>query len=218
MTPFTALDAVAVPLPLAQCDTDQIVPARFLSRRRAEGYAEQLFHDLRFGVDGQINEAFVLNQPAYRDARILVADDNFGCGSSRESAVWALYDYGFRAVIAPSFGDIFFNNCSKNGLLAIVLPAERVARLRALCSDRPGTHLSIDLEKQYVLSGVHDADSDVASASADVPAAEVDRFAIAPLKKRLLLAGMDEISYTLTHDAELAAFQERYVTQYPWLA
>ncbi len=203
MTPFTGLDAVAAPLPLAQCDTDQIVPARFLSRRRAEGYGHQLFHDLRFGAGEQVNDAFVLNQPVYREAEILVADENFGCGSSRECAVWALYDYGFRAVIAPSFGDIFFNNSSKNGLLAIVLPAERVERLRTLCSERPGTRLSIDLATQRVTSGESPED--------------VDPFHIDPLKKRLLMAGMDEISYTLTHRAELDAFEKKYVSHYPWL-
>lgn len=201
MTPFQRLDACAAPLALPQCDTDQIVPARFLSRKRSEGFGEQLFHDLRFDAQGQERPAFVLNQAPYRDARILVADENFGCGSSRESAVWALIDYGIAAVIAPSFGDIFFNNSTKTGLLPVVLPAERVHALRALCEASAGCHLRIDLADQLVHSD----------------ASPPDRFEIDPLRKRLLLAGMDEIAYTLTHAPALLPFEARYDAAHAWL-
>ena len=239
MEPFVRFEAPAAPLPLAQCDTDQIITARFLSRKRAEGFGDQLFRDLRFQSNDQEIPDFVLNRPAYRGAGILVADENFGCGSSRESAVWALYDYGFRAVIAPSFGDIFFNNSTKNGLLPIVLPAERVARLRAACSEQPGLCLSIDLAGQVVRMGAREADVHMegdadADCGVDLDAgvgaharvrvdanssdgAHVDRFDIDPLKKRLLMAGMDEITYTLTRRSELDAFEARYVQQHPWL-
>jgi 3-isopropylmalate dehydratase small subunit len=127
MEPFARLDAVAVPIGVPNVDTDQIIPARFLWRKRHDGWGHLLFHDLRFNDAGAPKPEFVLNRDAYRDARIVVADRNFGCGSSREHAVWALYDYGIRAVLAPSFGDIFFNNSLQNGLLPVVLPAERVA-------------------------------------------------------------------------------------------
>src|SRR5207302_768916 len=152
MEPFTRLDAVAAPMPVPNVDTDQIIPARFLRKSRKDGYGQYLFCDLRFAPDGTEKPGFVLNQAPYRGARILVADKNFGCGSSREHAVYALWDYGFRAVIAPSFGDIFFNNCFKNGLLPIVLPAERAGALRAELVRQPGAHLKVDLERQEVVA------------------------------------------------------------------
>ena len=132
MEPFTRLDATAIPLSVPNVDTDQIIPARFLWRKRNDGWGHLLFHDLRFSDAGAPKPEFILNRDDYRGARILVADRNFGCGSSREHAVWALYDFGIRAVMAPSFGDIFYNNSLQNGLLPIILPAERVAALRAL--------------------------------------------------------------------------------------
>src|SRR5262245_2780312 len=131
MEPFTQLDAVAVSIAVPNVDTDQIIPARFLWRKRSDGWGHLLFHDLRFEDDGAPKLGFVLNQPAYKDARIVIAGRNFGCGSSREQAVWSLYDYGVRAVIAPSFGDIFLNNSYQNGLLPIVLPAGPVDGLSA---------------------------------------------------------------------------------------
>src|SRR4051812_10761361 len=143
MTPFTTLTAAAVPLDLVNVDTDRIVPARFLRRPRSEGYQNFLFHDLREGRDD-----FVLDRAEYRGARILVAAENFGCGSSREAAAWALAGHGFAAWIAPSFGDIFLENSFKNGVPAIVLPLERVARLRELLHARPGAEVTIDLPAQ----------------------------------------------------------------------
>src|SRR5579863_2779290 len=150
MEKFTRIDAPALPLPAVNVDTDQIVPARFLRKPRHQGYGGFLFHDLRFAKDGAEKPDFVLNRSAYRGARVLVGERNFGCGSSREHAVYALWDYGFRAVIAPSFGDIFFGNCFKNGLLPIVLPAAQVAALRAQVQAKPGAHVVVDLAKQQV--------------------------------------------------------------------
>ena len=200
MEPFRMLDAVAAPIATANVDTDQIIPARFLWRKRHDGWGDLLFHDLRFNDDGSPKPDFVLNRPGYRDARILVAERNFGCGSSREAAVWSLYDYGIRAVIAPSFGDIFFNNSFQNGLLPIVLPAERVAALRTMVEQTPGTRLTVDLAAQTV-SGPHGQES----------------FAIDPFRKECLLAGTDDITYTLAHRDAIAAFEQAYATKVPWV-
>src|SRR5215813_1733468 len=150
MEPFTTLTAVAVPIDLPNVDTDRIIPARFLRRPQGAGFDRLLFHDIRFDDDGSERPAFILNQPAYRSARILVAAENFACGSSREAAVWALMAYGFRAFIAPSFGDIFAQNCGKNGALAIRLPAGTVAELRRQLHERPGVSMTVDLETQTV--------------------------------------------------------------------
>src|SRR5215813_7505393 len=194
MEPFKPLQAIAAPLAMANIDTDQIIPARFLWRKRSEGWGHLLFNDLRFKDDGSPRPPFVLNRPAYRNARILVADRNFGCGSSREHAVWALYDYGIRAVVAPSFGDIFFNNCFQNGLLPVALNAERVVALRALLEQAPGSRLAIDLEAQMVVG----------------PDGAIDRFEIDPFRKECLLAGMDNISFTLGHRDRIAEFENAY--------
>ena len=201
MHPFQQLDAVAAPLGMANVDTDQIIPARFLWRKRHEGFGHLLFHDLRFDDAGAEKPGFVLNQDAYRAARILVADHNFGCGSSREAAVWSLYDYGIRAVIAPSFGDIFFNNSLQNGLLPVVLPAERVAALRESLQQSPGARIAIDLAAQTVTG----------------PDGQRDSFAIDPFRKECLIAGTDDITYTLRHGAEIAAFEQVYEARVPWM-
>src|SRR5215813_12358175 len=148
MEPFKPLHAVAAPLPVPNIDTDQIIPARFLWRKRGDGWGHLLFHDLRFHDDGSARPQFVLNHPHYQAAQILVAERNFGCGSSREHAVWALFDYGIRAVMAPSFGDIFFNNALQNGLLPVVLPAPDVAALLAALQQNPGARVGVDLEAQ----------------------------------------------------------------------
>src|SRR5713101_2875070 len=200
MQPFQKLDAVAVPLARPNVDTDQIIPARFLRKLRSEGFGDYLFRDLRFGEDGRPRD-FVLNHPGYRDAKILVAERNFGCGSSREHAVYALWDYGFRAVIAPSFGDIFFNNCFKNGLLPIVLPAEQVAALQAELAQRPGAHVRVDLERQQVIA----------------PSGNVHGFEVDSFRKQCLLQGLDEIAFTLGHDADIAAFERRQSQELRWL-
>jgi 3-isopropylmalate/(R)-2-methylmalate dehydratase small subunit len=201
MAPFLRLDAIAVPIGVPNIDTDQIIPARFLWRKRRDGFGHLLFHDLRFNDGGAPKPDFVLNRDAYREARIVVADRNFGCGSSREHAVWALYDYGIRAVVAPSFGDIFFNNCFQNGLLPVALAAERVAALRTSLEQAPGSHLAIDLEAQTV-SG---------------PDGAIDRFEIEAFRKESLLAGADDISFTLGHRERVAEFENAYEAKIRWL-
>jgi len=201
MEPFSCLDAAAVPLGMPNIDTDQIIPARFLWRKRRDGFGHLLFHDLRYTDGGEPKPDFVLNQAVYRNARIVVADRNFGCGSSREHAVWALCDYGIRAVVAPSFGDIFFNNSFQNGLLPVVLPAERVAAMRALFEQTPGSHFAIDLEAQTVIG----------------PDRAIDRFEIDPFRKECLLAGTDDISFTLGHRERIAEFENAYEANVRWL-
>jgi 3-isopropylmalate/(R)-2-methylmalate dehydratase small subunit len=201
MEPFVRLDATAVPIGMPNVDTDQIIPARFLWRKRRDGWGHLLFHDLRFTDANAPKPDFVLNRDVYREARIVVADRNFGCGSSREHAVWALYDYGIRAIVAPSFGDIFFNNSFQNGLLPVVLPAERVAALRALLERSPGSRLAIDLEAQTVAG----------------PDGTIDRFDVDAFRKECLLAGTDDISFTLGHRERIAEFENAYEATVRWL-
>jgi 3-isopropylmalate/(R)-2-methylmalate dehydratase small subunit len=193
MIPFERIEAVAVPLALSNIDTDQIIPARFLQKPRKDGYADFLFRDLRYDGSGAPKPAFVLNKPASASARILVAGRNFGCGSSREGAVYALWDYGFRTVIAPSFGDIFYNNALKNGFLPVVLPQSEIDELLALLANAPGAKLKVDLAAQSVTS----------------PAGTVRRFEIDPFIKQCLLRGVDELDYTLSLGNEIAAFEAR---------
>ena len=187
MQAFQAIQSTFVPMAEANIDTDQIIPARFLQKPRREGCGPWLFHDLRE------NPAFVLNQPAYRGARVLVAAQNFGCGSSRENAVWALYDYGFRVVIAPGFGDIFYNNCLQNGLLPVRLPHVHVDKLLAA---PPAEMIAVDLESQTVKFGDEQWNFDI------------DAFA-----KHCLLDGIDELGYTLSRLTEIVAFEQSYMEQ-----
>ena len=200
MQPFEKLDAVAVPIARPNVDTDQIIPARYLRKRRSEGFRDILFRDLRFGEDGRPRD-FVLNAPAYADARIVVAERNFGCGSSREHAVYALWDYGIRAVIAPSFGDIFFGNAFKNGMLIVPLPqADVTALLRAL-EAKPGARMQIDLSAQTI-------------AGAD---GKTYRFDIDPYRKRCLLEGLDELGFTLSHRDTIKQFEQSHSGAHPWV-
>lgn len=202
MKKFERLEAVAVPLDMSNVDTDQIVPARYLSRARQDGFGEQCFHDLRFTDDGAVKPDFVLNQAAWESAGILVADETFGCGSSREAAVWALLDYGIQAVIATSFGDIFYNNSFKNGLLPVVLAKEETARLRAALNRAPGSRMAVDLQRQEVTG----------------PDGQTLSFAIDPMRKWLLIEGMDEIGMTLQYSDRLAEFEVSYDRDFPWLS
>ena len=197
MTPFTRLDAVAVPLDIVNVDTDRIVPARFLRQPRSAGYENFLFRDLR-----ETDPDFVLDRDAYRGAQILVAAENFGCGSSREAAVWALAGSGLRAWIAPSFGDIFFENSFKNGVLAIVLPHDRVAALRDQLARNPGARVAIDLPAQTVT----------------FPDGTIERFDIDPFRKECLVAGIDEIDLTLRHLDQIEGYEARQRAETPWLA
>jgi 3-isopropylmalate/(R)-2-methylmalate dehydratase small subunit len=203
MRPFTRLTAVAAPIDLPNVDTDRIIPARFLRQPRSGGeYARYLFHDVRFQADGSENLGFVLNQPPYREARILVTAENFGCGSSREMAVWVLEAYGIRAVIAPSLGDIFHQNCFKNGLLPVLLPEAAVADLRRQLHERPGVSLTVDLPAQTVT----------------MPGGDAARFEIDGFRKQLLLAGRDEIDLTLGYEARIREFEERQRSAMTWLS
>jgi 3-isopropylmalate/(R)-2-methylmalate dehydratase small subunit len=201
MEPFKPLDAVAAPLAVPNIDTDQIIPARFLWRKRGDGWGHLLFHDLRFDGDGAPQSEFVLNRPECREARIVVADRNFGCGSSREHAVWALYDYGIRAVIAPSFGDIFFNNSLQNGLLPVVLPASATEAFIAWLERQPGTHIAVDLEAQRVTG----------------PDGSLHHFEIDPFRKQCLLDGLDEMAFTLSLNDAIDAFEKTYERKVSWL-
>ncbi len=201
MKPFVHLDAVAAPLDISNIDTDRIVPARFLRNLRANGYGQYLFHDLRFDASGAEIPEFVLNQSSFRKAAILVAAENFGVGSSREGAVWALVDYGIQVVIATSFGDIFFENSFKNGLLTVMLPQAELSRLRDAARTLPGRHSSVDLEAQ-TLTG---------------PDGGQYRFDIDPFRKQCLLRGQDEIDLTLALETEICAFEQRQRAEIPWL-
>jgi 3-isopropylmalate/(R)-2-methylmalate dehydratase small subunit len=201
MEPFTRLTAVAAPMELPDIDTDRVIPARFLRKPREAGFGPLLFHDVRFDSDGRPKADFVLNHPAYRDAKILVTAENFGCGSSREMAVWALMDYGIRVVIGPSFGDIFFENCFKNGALAIVVPGETASGLRDALAARPGTRLTVDLEAQTITG-------------ADGPPI---RFEVDAFRKHGLLTGRDELALTLEQLPAIEAFEARRRVEMPWL-
>ncbi len=194
MKPFEFLDCAAVPIQQANVDTDQILPARYLQKPRSDNFGTYLFRDLRFRKDGSEEPGFVLNQAPYRDGRIVIAQRNFGCGSSREHAVWALHDYGFRAVIAPSFGDIFFSNSLKNGLLPIVLPPPVVADLLDAIQARPGSRLKVDIANQTVVA----------------TNAVTHEFAIDPFSKHCLINGLDELDYTLTQVQHVVEFERQY--------
>jgi 3-isopropylmalate/(R)-2-methylmalate dehydratase small subunit len=201
MEPFARLTAVAAPMDLPNIDTDRVIPARFLRKPREAGFGPLLFHDVRFDAAGAPKPEFVLNHPAYREAKILVTAENFGCGSSREMAVWALMDYGLRVVIGPSFGDIFFENCFKNGALAVVLPGDVAAGLRRALAERPGATLTVDLESQTITG----------------PGGEAIRFEIDAFRKHGLLTGQDEVEMTLARLPAIEAFEARRRVEMPWL-
>ena len=201
MQPFSRLTAVAAPIDLPNVDTDRIIPARFLRKPRGSaGYERFLFHDVRFDADGTERGDFVLNQAPFRDAKILVTPENFGCGSSREAAVWALDACGIRAVIAPSLGDIFHQNCLKNGLLPVILPAAAVTALRRRLHEGPSATVTVDLEAQTVTG----------------PDGPSHRFEIDAFRKELLLTGRDEIELTLDAEARIREFEERHARLMPW--
>jgi 3-isopropylmalate/(R)-2-methylmalate dehydratase small subunit len=200
MTPFTHLDGRAAPLAMANVDTDQIIPKQFLKTIEREGLGKGLFYDLRFDGDGNLKPDFVLNQPAYAGASVLVAGDNFGCGSSREHAPWALLDFGLRCVIAPSFADIFYNNCFENGLLPVALPEEAVKII--MDEAKGGNHMvSVDLETQTVVS----------------PSGRAFSFEIDPGRKEKLLKGLDAVGETLQHASDIGVYEERRKLARPWL-
>jgi 3-isopropylmalate/(R)-2-methylmalate dehydratase small subunit len=212
MQPFHTLTGLVAPLDRANVDTDVIIPKEFLKSIARSGFGANLFDAWRYLDRGEpgsdvskrsLNPDFVLNQPRYQGAQILLARRNFGCGSSREHAPWALADYGFRALIAPSFADIFFNNCCKNGLLPIVLSEAEVDRLFHEAMAFPGFRLTIDLERQTV---------------ATIDGATVFSFEIEPFRKHCLLNGLDEIGLTLQHADEIRTFEAKHLAEQPWLA
>ena len=194
MEPFTRLTGVAAPIDRVNVDTDQIIPAVYLKRIERSGFGQFLFSPWRFNEDGSPNPDFVLNQPGYQHSRILVAGRNFGCGSSREHAPWALEDFGIKCIVAPSFADIFFNNCFKNGLLPVALPEEDVAEVMNKLKRQPGLKMTVDLEAQQVW------DEDLEY----VFSFEVDGF-----RKNLLLKGLDDIGLTLLHEDKIDAYERR---------
>ncbi|BAE52872.1 3-isopropylmalate dehydratase small subunit [Paramagnetospirillum magneticum] len=201
MEKFTTLTGVAAPLPMINVDTDMIIPKQFLKTIKRTGLGKNLFDEMRYTQDGKEVPDFVLNKPAYRSAKILVAGANFGCGSSREHAPWAIGDFGIRCVIAPSFADIFFNNCFKNGILPIKLPQEQVDKLLDDANRGSNAIVTVDLARQ-VITG-----PDGGSIS----------FEVDPFRKHCLLNGLDDIGLTLQREDKIAAFEESRKTSSPWL-
>ena len=201
MQAFTKLTGIAAPLPKANVDTDQIIPARFLKSISRLGFGKNLFANFRFKEDGAENPDFVLNQGPYRKAEVLIAFENFGCGSSREHAPWALLDFGIRCVIAPDFADIFNNNCFKNGVLPVRLPREICEKLMEDAKMGGNARISVDLERQVVVR----------------PNGEEIPFQIDPLRRHLMLNGLDDIGQTMQHAPAIDSFESRQRAAQPWL-
>ena len=205
MTPFTTLCAVAAPLDIPKIDTGMIVPVRYHRIRRRPGhadYAGAFLHDLRYDAQDRLRPDFVLNQPAYRNAGILVTGADFGCGSSRESAAYAVLDYGVRALIGASFGDVFVHNCLQNGILPVILPPAAVQHLWHLLREAPGATVTIDLPQQTVTA----------------PDGTGYSFEVDPTRKERLLKGLDDVGVTLQHQAEIEAFERRHREKMSWLS
>ncbi|MEK9677407.1 MAG: 3-isopropylmalate dehydratase small subunit [Rhodospirillaceae bacterium] len=200
MEKFTKLEAVAAPLPLINVDTDMIIPARFLKTIVRSGLGKNLFDTLRYDANGEEREDFVLNKPAYRNAEILVTGKNFGCGSSREHAPWALDDFGIRCVIAPDFADIFYNNSFKNGILLIKLPQEDVDRLMEGAEKGANAKFTVDLENQEIT----------------MPDGESISFDVDPFKKYCLLNGFDDIGLTMQKEDQISDFEAKQKASQPW--
>jgi 3-isopropylmalate/(R)-2-methylmalate dehydratase small subunit len=201
MQPFEKIDAVAAPLELSNVDTDKLIPARFLRKARGPGYEQWLFHDIRFDAEGKERPGFVLNQAPYRAAQIIVAGANFGCGSSREAAVYVMWDYGIRAVIAPSFGEIHYGNELQCGMLPVVLPAAAVETLQRQLREQPGAKVGIDLERQQVTG----------------PDGATYPFSIDAGSKERLMKGLDDIGLVMQHIVEIEKFERRRHAELPWL-
>ncbi len=201
MDKFTTLTGVAAPLDMINVDTDKIIPKQFLKSTERTGFGPHLFEELRYEPDGSEKPDFILNQAPYRKAVILVTGENFGCGSSREHAPWAFLDFGIRCIVAPSFADIFRNNCFKNGMLPIVLPAEQVAELMEDAGLGANATMTIDLENQEITR----------------PNGEKISFDIDPFLKHCLLEGLDEVSLTLRKSASIDAFEQRQRAAQPWV-
>jgi 3-isopropylmalate/(R)-2-methylmalate dehydratase small subunit len=201
MDKFTELTGVAAPLPIINIDTDMIIPKQYLKTIHRTGLGKALFDEMRYSTDGSEKPDFVLNKPAYRKAQILVAGDNFGCGSSREHAPWALLDFGIRCVIAPSFADIFYGNCFKNGILPIKLPQSEVDKLMDDAERGANAVISIDLEKQEIRG----------------PDGGMIKFEVDAFRKQCLLNGWDDIGLTMQSEGKIDAFEKQQHVQAPWL-
>jgi 3-isopropylmalate/(R)-2-methylmalate dehydratase small subunit len=201
MQKFDKLEGVAAPLPMINVDTDKIIPARFLKTILRTGLGKNLFNDMRFNPDGSEKPEFVLNKPAYRKARFLIAGDNFGCGSSREHAPWALEDFGIRCVIAPNFADIFYNNAFKNGMLLIRLPQQDIEDLMRDADLGANARITVDLEKQEITR----------------PDGHVIKFDIDPFKKHCLLNGLDDIGLTMQKEKKIESFEAKNKREQPWI-
>jgi len=200
MQKFTTLTAIAAPLPLANVDTDKIIPARFLKTIKRTGLGKNLFNAMRYNEDGSEKPDFVLNQEPYRKAEVLVAGENFGCGSSREHAPWALLDFGIRCVIAPDFADIFHNNCFKNGILPIKLPAEQVEKLMADARLGGNARITVDLDKEEIVR----------------PNGERIGFKIDPFRRHCLLNGLDDIGLTMQRAGAIDSYEAKLRETQPW--
>ncbi len=201
MEKFTKVTGVAAPMPLINIDTDMIIPKLFLKTIKRSGLGKNLFDEMRFNVDGSEIPDFILNQPAYRNSQIIVAGDNFGCGSSREHAPWALLDFGIRVVISTSFADIFFNNCFKNGILPIILPQEDVDKLMDDAGRGANAVVTVDLESQ-VITG---------------PDGGKIEFTVDAFKKHCLMNGLDDIGLTMQKSDAIDAFEKQYRAATPWV-
>jgi 3-isopropylmalate/(R)-2-methylmalate dehydratase small subunit len=201
MQPFTTLTGVAAPLPMVNVDTDMIIPKQFLKTTKRTGLGSALFFEMRTRPDGSPNPDFVLNKPAYKNAKLLIAGANFGCGSSREHAPWALLDFGIRCIIAPSFADIFYNNCFKNGVLPIAVPQEQVDRLMEDASLGANAVINVDLERQEIVR----------------PDGSRIHFDIDPFRKQCLLNGWDDIGLTMRHEKDISDFEARRRISEPWV-
>jgi len=200
MEKFTSLTSVAAPLPLINADTDMIIPKQFLKTIKRTGLGKSLFFEMRYGEDGAENPDFVLNKPAYRNAKILVAGENFGCGSSREHAPWALLDFGIRCVISTSFADIFYNNCFKNGILPVIVSPEDLRKLMDDAERGSNATLTVDLEAQEIRG----------------PDGGVVRFEMDPFRKKCLMEGLDDIGLTMQKAQKIEAFEEQAAAARPW--
>ena len=201
MKPYTNHTSTAALMDRSNVDTDQIIPKQFLKKVERSGFGVHLFHDWRYNADGSDNENFELNKPAFKDAKILVAGDNFGCGSSREHAPWAIEDYGFNTIISTSYADIFYNNCFKNGILPIVVSRQELDQLMQEIRDNEGVKFTIDLPEQTITTA----------------AGSVVKFDIDEFRKQNLLLGLDDIGMTLQHVDKIDAFEARQQQTHPWL-
>lgn len=199
MKPFTTLSAIAAPMPIQNIDTDMIIPKQFLKTIKRTGLKEGLFYEMRYDVNGKKNEEFILHREPYTNAKVIIALENFGCGSSREHAPWALADFGITCVIAPSFADIFYNNCFKNGILPVVLPREAIDTLMQHAQSS-SNKVTVDLAEQTVRAGNHQFE-----------------FAIDPFRKRCLAGGLDDIGLTLEKAADIKTYEDQRAASQPWM-